>query len=124
MLARATVQWAKPENGALLHAAGARTKGDLAAALTEAGFSVRTEILYEAVAATALPDTGTAEAVLLYSPRGAKVFAALAGRTDDMLAICISAATAEALRPRAFRQILVAEKPDQEALLARLPAPG
>jgi uroporphyrinogen-III synthase len=125
-LAEATAQWASPRNGTLLHAAGARTKGDLAATLRARGFAVRTEILYEAVAATALPPLPALDAVLLYSPRGARTFARLARAAGiscaGMMAVCISRAAADALDGLAFRQVLVAGTPDQDALLARLPA--
>lgn len=128
-LAKATVGWAKPQNGALLHVAGSNTKGDLASALTASGFEVRTATLYDAVAADALPDAavrairdGALDAVLLFSPRGARVFAQLAAGLDcrAVTAVCISEAAAKALDGLALRAVLVAERPDQDALLARL----
>jgi uroporphyrinogen-III synthase len=131
-LARATLQWAKPEDGALVHAAGAQTKGDLAATLSAQGFSVRTEILYEAVPAGAFPAeaeqalrTGALDAVLLYSPRGARTFATLAAGLScrTVMAACISQATADALAGLDFRDVAVARKPDQDALLALLTRP-
>ncbi|HTQ12578.1 MAG TPA: uroporphyrinogen-III synthase [Rhizomicrobium sp.] len=128
-LAKAAIAWASPRNGHLLHAAGAESKGDLAAALRAAGFSLRTEILYRAVAATALPaaartalETGSADAVLLYSPRGARAFAELAAGLDcsGSAALCISEAAARPLAGLGFRAIEVAARPDQAALLACL----
>src|ERR1700733_1933892 len=41
-LAEATGNWARPDGGVLLHAAGVETKGQLAAALTANGFRVVT----------------------------------------------------------------------------------
>ncbi|HEX3674565.1 MAG TPA: uroporphyrinogen-III synthase [Rhizomicrobium sp.] len=130
-LASAAARWARPDGGALLHAAGAQTKGDLAAALTSRGFTMRTEILYEAVAATSLPApanealrNGTLDAVMLFSPRGARVFAELAERAGlgtacaGVTALCISQASAQALGDLAFRAILVAKRPDQDGMLA------
>lgn len=128
-LAKAAIGWAKPQDGALLHVAGSNTKGDLAAALTASGFDVRTAALYDAVAADALPDeavqairSGALDAVLLFSPRGARVFAALAAGLDcsAVTAVCISEAAAKALDGLALRAVLVADRPDQDALLARL----
>jgi uroporphyrinogen-III synthase len=130
-LANAAARWAKPDGGVLLHVAGAQTKGDLAAALAARGFTVRTEILYEAVAAAALPApadealrSGALDAVMLFSARGARVFAELAGRAGlgtacaAVTALCISQATAQALGDLAFRAILVADRPDQDGMLA------
>jgi uroporphyrinogen-III synthase len=128
-LAKATLGWAKPQNGALLHVAGSNTKGDLAAALAASGFEVRTTVLYDAVSADTLPDEavsairdGALDAVLLFSPRGARVFAELAAGLDcsGVTAVCISEAAAKALDGLALRAVLVAERPDQDALLARL----
>ncbi len=132
-LAQAAAHWAKPQDGALLHAAGAQTKGGLAAALGANGFSVRTEILYGAVPAIALPDSAVAalrgqklDAVLLFSPRGARTFAGLAQGLScaTVTAICISQAAADALAGVAFRTVLVAARPDQDAMLACLAWPG
>jgi uroporphyrinogen-III synthase len=128
-LAKAAAGWAKPQDGALLHVAGSNTKGDLAAALQASGFDVRTATLYDAVAAEALPDDavrairdGALDAVLLFSPRGARVFANLAAGLDcsGVTAVCISEAAAKALDGLALRAVLVAERPDQDTLLARL----
>ncbi|HEY2068348.1 MAG TPA: uroporphyrinogen-III synthase [Rhizomicrobium sp.] len=134
-LAEATAHWAKPEDGALLHAAGAQTSGDLAAALTARGFAMQTEILYEAVPAEALSReaedalrTGNIGAVLLYSPRGARVFAELAGNFAEALtsvtALCISPATTKPLQNLPFRAVLAAERPDQDAMLALVARAG
>jgi hypothetical protein len=38
-----------------------------------------------------------------------------------VIAVCISAATAEALAPLSFRSVRVASQPNQESLLACLP---
>lgn len=120
-----------PSSGTLFHAAGAETRGDLAKTLAARGFTIRSEILYEAVGADALPaDSNTAlasgniDAVLLFSPRTARIFreivenAGLTQQCRGMVAICISEATAQALRPLAFRAVRVASHPDQDAMLA------
>jgi uroporphyrinogen-III synthase len=132
-LAKAAAQWARPADGALLHAAGAQTRGDLAAALEAHGLTVRTEILYDAAPVTALPQavttalqTQTLDAVLLFSPRGARTFrelataAGLAGACRAVVAICISQATAAALDGLVFRGIRVAAHPRQDTLLTLL----
>lgn len=128
-LAKAAIGWANPQGRALLHVAGSNTKGDLAGALQASGFDVRTAVLYDAVAADTLPDTavravrnGELDAVLLFSPRGARIFSTLAAGLDcsAVTAVCISDAAAKALGGLALRAVLVAERPDQDALLARL----
>jgi uroporphyrinogen-III synthase len=119
------VMRAASRDSVLLHAAGSETRGDFAARLMREGFSVRTVTLYDAVAATTLPGpirAGTIDAALFYSPRSANIFAALAGDLDagEVAACCISAATAQALASLVFREIRMAARPNQDALLALL----
>ena len=132
-LAEAVKGWARPEAGALFHAAGAETKGDLAAQLSAAGFTVQSEVLYEAVPASALPADaesalarGEADAVMLYSPKSARIFAgclARAGLADaarGLTVLCISKAAAAPLAALQFRAVRVAAHPDQSGLFALL----
>ena len=132
-LARAVPSWTSPKAGALLHAAGADAAGSLADALTGAGFEIRTEILYDVVAIGELPAQAIAEivanridVVLLFSPRSVRVFvqcldaAGLMQHASQMVGICISEATASALAPLIMREIRVAARPNQAALLACL----
>lgn len=132
-LARAVPGWAKPQAGALFHAAGTETKGDLANALQAQGFSVRTELLYEAAAVDALPSIasdalreGRLDAVLLFSPRSARIFAKcvamerLQSACEELVTIAISRATADALAPLKFQEIRVAAHPDQDSVMALL----
>jgi len=117
----------KPEAGAVLHVRGA----DVARALEAPGFELRAEILYEAVPAERLSEA-LAEAlvargvdgVLLFSPRTARALVALWGARprDGVVAYCLSAAVAEAAGG-GWRQVLTAARPEQEALLALIPAP-
>jgi uroporphyrinogen-III synthase len=132
-LARAVSSWASADNGPLLHASGMEGEGRLAKVLSASGFAVRTEGLYEVRALTALPSialdalgAGDLDAVLLFSPRSARTFAecaanaGLASAASQMVAVCISAAAAAALTPLTFREIRVAKRPNQAALLDRL----
>jgi uroporphyrinogen-III synthase len=132
-LARATMMWAKPENGILLHAAGAEAPKLLVNELTENGFTVRREVLYEARAAASLPDAAaealkadTLDAVMHFSPRAAAIFSdcvraeRLAGHCKRLICLCISEATAKALSPLHFREMRVARRPNQQALLELL----
>ncbi|HSZ73389.1 MAG TPA: uroporphyrinogen-III synthase [Rhizomicrobium sp.] len=128
-LAEAISQWASPDAGALLHAAGQETEGKLESDLARAGFSVRRETLYEAVASVQLPEavinalgTSNLDAMFFFSPRSAKVFcqcverAGLAAQTTSLTACCISKNTADALS-LSFRKVHIALQPNQSALL-------
>jgi uroporphyrinogen-III synthase len=120
-LARLIIDTADPKRGELLHAAASETRGDLASTLQRAGFLVRAVTLYDAIAAKELAvNLSSIDAVLFYSPRSAGIFANLAGDCSRILACCISAAAAEALKPLRFREIRLASRPDQESLLALL----
>ncbi|WP_416896300.1 MAG: uroporphyrinogen-III synthase [Minwuia sp.] len=128
----------KPDGAPLFHAAGSDRTGDLRGELEVAGYSVRREALYEAVQASAFsPEAEKAlkyrqiDAVLFFSPRSAEAFARLALPNDgvrlacgDMAAICISERTVRSLHPLSFRDVRVAGRPNQDALMACLPAIG
>jgi len=60
--------------------------------------------------------------VMLFSPRTARLFAALAEGlpTEGLTAFCISPVTAEALSSMSFGRVMVAERPNQQAMLALL----
>lgn len=130
-LADAVSGWADPKAGVLLHAAGAEGSGWLAEALAAKGFQVRREILYRVEAAAQLPDIATralrensVQAALFFSPRSAEIFADRVARagiaTAGLLAVCISAKTADALRGLTFSDIKIAAVPNQAGLLACL----
>jgi len=127
-LLAATLRWARPGRGALLHGRGAESSRELETLLCHEGFDVRGEILYDVAAETVLPTPiaqqigeNPIDAALFFSPRSARIFRTLAAAahfdTSGMIAACISAATADALLPLAFCEIRVAEKPNQDALL-------
>jgi uroporphyrinogen-III synthase len=132
-LADATRRWAKPEDGLLVHVAGAERAGHLENDLATHGFKLRTDILYDAEPVRELPsacrqmiEAGALDAVMLFSPRSALAFSAcvaranLAERCGRIAAYCISQAAADALAPLQLRAVHVADRPDQEHLLALL----
>jgi uroporphyrinogen-III synthase len=132
-LARAVPNWASAANGPLLHASGADGEGKLAKTLAGAGFKVRTEFLYDVGPVSALPamvrkdlEEKKIDAVLLFSPRSARIFAecvlgaGLGAAVGELTAVCISSAAAAALDPLKLRDIRIAERPNQTALLDRL----
>ena len=125
---------ANPAKGSLLYAAGTDTAGDLAGALARSGFSVRRSVLYEAIAAPALPQPLRAalaahaiDAALFFSPRSAEIFASLVMRAglppsccQRLIACCISSAVADRLGTLAFADTRVAARPNQDGVLALL----
>jgi len=132
-LAEALPRWARAGEGTLLHASGAEGAGRLESLLTAKGYEVRTVVLYDVVAATTLPEVaaralqdGSLDAALFFSPRSARVFkdctlkAGLAAACTRLTAGCISQAAADALSPLSFKEIRVAARPNQDALLASL----
>jgi uroporphyrinogen-III synthase len=132
-LAGLAIAFLAPKGGALLHASGAETRGHLADILAVRGFTVRSEVLYDAVDATALPSEaqtalvkGTINAALFFSPRTARIFADIVAREKlkdachALDAVCISEATALELRALSFREVRIAAEPNQDALLALL----
>lgn len=127
-LAHAATLWAA-RKGVLLHVCGEDAPGTLAENLTLRGFTVRRCPLYGIEPATRLPDEArqaleerALDAAMFFSPKSARIFGVLADGlpTEHMTALCISAATAQALTPMAFAQVAVAAKPNQAAILALL----
>jgi uroporphyrinogen-III synthase len=129
-LAEKVLDWVKPEEGVLLHAASADTEGQLKTLLAEEGYTVDEIVLYEVVAIHKLPEIAreallhrTLDATVVFSSRSAMALrdciqrAGLAEACKTIAAICISAASAAALEPLKFRQVLVAERPNQAAML-------
>lgn len=127
-LAEATARWTVPGKGALLHVCGAQAPGTLAEMLSLRGFNVRRAVLYRVDAARELPPearealaAGRVDAALFFSPRSARIFCELAQNlsTQSVTALCISPVTAQALTC-AFKAVRIADKPNQQALLALL----
>lgn len=128
-LAAKTADWTTADRGILLHVCGAEAPGTLQQELDARGFAVRRAVLYRVQAAEALPPAivqaladGALDAALFFSPRSARVFAALAGGlpTRTLIAACISPVTAAALDGQAFAEVRVAASPNQDSLLATI----
>jgi uroporphyrinogen-III synthase len=131
-LAKLVVDRLDRKGGALFHAAGSAVAGDLAGQLTDAGFILRREVLYEAKPAEQLsPATVTALAngvfdlVLFFSPRTAATFATLTRSAGDGVvrgctkasALCLSPAVAAAAQELPWREVHAAARPELPALL-------
>lgn len=122
-----------PADGALFHAAGTVTTGDLAEKLEQRGFTVRRTAAYAAEPAESLTAeaeaalrTGRLDAVLFFSPRTAKTFVTLAQAADiadacrGARAVCLSPAVANAASALSWRGVHTAERPERAALLRTL----
>jgi len=121
----------KPEGGALFHGAGSVVAGDLAAQLTSLGYTLRREVVYEAVQADELSppllqklEAGEIDIVLLFSPRTVETFLSLmktSGKLDALshtTALCMSRQVADAARQATWRDVDVAERPELNAMLS------
>ncbi len=129
-LAEAMLRWLKPEDGVLLHAASADNEGRLKTLLAEEGYRVAVQVLYEVVPIHKLPDIARealahngVDAAVLFSHNSALGLrdcvdrAGLSEACRALVAICISKPAAEALAPLPFRSVVIAEKPNQNAML-------
>ena len=129
-LAEAMLGWLKPDSGVLLHAASADNEGRLKTLLAEEGYRVAVQVLYEIIAIHKLPDLAREalaqkglDAVTVFSRNSALALqdcidrAGLSEACRGLVAVCISAAAAEALAPLPFRSVVIAEKPNQNAML-------
>ena len=121
-----------PADGPLLYVSGETVTGDLERALATSGYAVDRVVLYAAEPVAALPPaavTGlrdaTADAVLLYSPRTAEIWArltiaaGLGGAAAGLRHLCLSANVAARLGA-AFPDapVSVAARPDEDAMVA------
>ena len=129
-LSAAVRGWALPAAGALLHATGAEAEGALAQGLRDAGYAVRSEVLYDVPAVPELPAAaraalvyGSLDAVVLFSARSAKVFTACVAKAGldaqcrRLVAVCISEAAAKPLSGLTFKEIRIAPRPNQTSVL-------
>jgi uroporphyrinogen-III synthase len=125
-LAEAATCWAS-HKGVLLHVCGEDAPGTLAENLSLRGFQVRRVVLYAIEPAAQLPPeavaalkAGALDAAMFFSPRSARIFGVLADGlpTESLAALCISAATAQALVSLSFARVAVAARPNQAAMLA------
>jgi uroporphyrinogen-III synthase len=122
-----------PDNGRLLHAAGAVAAGDLLGSLQAQGFIIERRVLYEAFAAAALSQAavdslrrGWITFALFFSPRTAATFVRLARDAGvaeccvRITALSLSKAVDDALGVTRWENRWMAERPSQQALLTAL----
>jgi uroporphyrinogen-III synthase len=126
-----------PAAGPLLYVSGDVTAGNLAERLQARGFDVRVLILYRAVARKRLAGVardalkaGTADGILLYSPRSAAAFAdalradGLAPLGPHITCFCLSESVAAALAAVTTGPVLIAPRPDQISLFGLIERAG
>jgi uroporphyrinogen-III synthase len=122
-----------PDGKPLLLASGQGQGATLATALRQHGFTIQHEAVYAAGAVQSLPQAlltgwaeGTIGSAMFFSAETARAFVRLiaaAGITEGASAIealAIAPATAAALAPLPWRQVRVAVRPDQDAMLTLL----
>jgi uroporphyrinogen-III synthase len=129
-LARLIAGEAAGLDGAILHPSALEPAGDLLSPLKAAGLSAQRVAVYEAVARRPAEETlaalDTFDAVLLHSPRAARILAdLLADRPAPRLrALCLSPAVAAPLEASrqagALMSVAFAPRPDETALLGLL----
>jgi uroporphyrinogen-III synthase len=119
----------KPEEGALLYIRGENTAGNIAEKLSERGFKVNSQVLYQQIGCD-LPDAvrsaleqGEVHGLPLYSPltarRLVKVLAANPDwPTDEITALCISENVASEVNNLSLARVKVAAKPNGAEMLA------
>lgn len=110
-----------PNAGKLIHIAGAHLAGDLAAEVRGAGFAYERRMAYDAIAASVLPEAfdQPLDIVLFHSARAAEIFLELgAPNAMSLTAGCLSEAVAAAVRLTAWKRLIVAPAPREDALLA------
>jgi len=114
----------------VFYPSGTRLSGDLEAALATHDVAVETVPVYEMRDVAEMPqamldeiETGRIDAGLFYSRRTAEIFVGLAagriggGGKENFAALCISAKAAQPLAAAGFKRVLVAEHPDEEAMM-------
>jgi len=108
-------------DGVVLHAGAREPAGDLAGALAAAGVRARAVALYETV-----PVEGpapSADAVLVHSPKAARLLASRLDPAEAPPVACLSAAAARPLAEVGFARVVAAPFPDEAALLKLLSEP-
>ncbi len=115
-----------------LHVRGAHTTGNIAERLTLAGRPTSEVVAYEAIAATSAPKAvhtaingGDIDALALFSPRTAATFMSIVRpewteRLNRMILYAISPAAAEPVMSLGFSDVVIADRPNGEAMRAAI----
>lgn len=112
-----------PRSQTLLHCCGKDVKGRLVEQLSKAGYEIERVIYYAAMPVKQIDiEIDDVDYVALYSPRGAAVFANLVKtkNVSHLSALSISPATDAHLEPLGLTRRLIADTPDQTAMIKAL----
>lgn len=111
---RANLQWGQ----ALVHVSGKHIRGSIVEDLQEAGYSARRRIVYRSTSRLFWPETPVTLAAF-YSPMAARIFAEMADGhpLSGLSAICISQATADALKNAKLKSVHIASRPREDELI-------
>lgn len=118
-----TLLRARPE-APLLHLRGAHARGDIAARLTAAGLTTREQTIYHQrllplpAQARQVLDGDAAVIVPIFSPRTARHFAGLGAGSAPLYLAAMSAAVAKPLENLPHEALIIAERPDAQAMAA------
>ncbi|GHA23588.1 hypothetical protein GCM10007989_18840 [Devosia pacifica] len=117
--------------GRILHPAGVHRSGDLARSVAEHGVSVDTIAIYDMQPTQQLPtqildqfESGSVAAILFYSQRTAATFIGCLGDRLEprhraaIEVLCLSEKVAEPLLNAHFTRISLADRPDEDAMMA------
>lgn len=132
-LVELVTQTLSPDAGTLVHISSQIIAGDLKGDLMARGFAVRRDILYQAETSSVMSAevirlfaARKIDVVLFFSNRTAMTFASIISKAglykdlDFTHAICLSQSVAKPIQRFRWRNIEIAETPDQRALIKRL----
>lgn len=124
-----------PAAGKILHVAGSVTAGDLSGILARKGFEIEKVALYRAKTSDIFPEMVQKglkyqefDAVVLFSPRTARIFTDLAAQAGlakylgKITAYCLSPAVADALNSDDFQDVRISYTPDHPGIMEVLDA--
>ena len=113
-----------PKSYSFIHCAGQTVRGSITEDLSAAGYRARRDIYYHSVPVETLPkiDLLHLNYIALYSPLAAKTLASFKPDLSYVTTLSISEATDAALEGLSVKSRLIAETPNETAMLALLDA--
>jgi len=111
------IKSAMPKTRELIHYAGEQARGDIAGRLGAAGYHISREVIYRSTPVRKKPDIDRPDYIALYSPMAARILAGLDMDLKNTVALAISAQTADMLVGVKLKDIRVADRPNEDAML-------